>query len=263
MYRYICVSSPLRRDILKRLCLYLIYKIKICTDISMFSHHGRTDIPKNILKILCLCLIYKINICTEISVFPYHGRTDRKNSDHIITSTPPHSQPVFSGFSRLSYSVFEISFKLPPLSFPAGHSVPRMFQVPKMFSWFVFQPSSCSLPSFSILHQLLVPQLLHPFDCWFPNCSPLRLFLPRSWTPSLENVPLVIAGSLLPVSSRSSHRKTSHLTLLSTLHFSRSSKPPSLQLIDFIQRGRSYQQGKYIWSVPPSKKSPSLQQSSF
>ena len=99
-----------------------------------------------------------------------------------------------------------------------------------MFSWFVFQPSSWSFPSFSILHQLLVPQLLHPFDCWFPNCSPLRLFLPRSWTPSLENVPLVIAGSLLPVSSRSSHRKTSHLTLLSTLHVSRSSKPPSLQI---------------------------------
>jgi len=72
---------------------------------------------------------------SNISVFPYHSRADRKNSDHIITSTPPHSQPVFSGFSRFSYSVqnFEITFKLPTLWFLA-------IPVPKMFSWFVFQP---------------------------------------------------------------------------------------------------------------------------
>ena len=180
---------------------------------------------------------------SNISVFPYHGRTDRKNSDHIITSTPPHSQPVFSGFSRFSYSVqnFEITFKLPPLSFPAGHSVlqllrcPRCSRCPRCFLDLFFNPQVVRSPVFQ-----------SSISCWFPSCSPLRLFCPRSWTPSLENVLLVIAGSLLPVSSRSSHRKTSHLTLLSTIHFSRSSRPPSLQLRDFIQRGRSYQQGKYI-----------------
>ena len=191
---------------------------------------------------------------SNISVFPYHGRTDRKNSDHIITSTPPHSQPVFSGFSRFSYSVqnFEITFKLPPLSFLAGHSVLQLFRCPRCFLDLFFNPQVVRSPVFQ-----------SSISCWFPSCSPLRLFCPRSWTPSLENVLLVIAGSLLPVSSRSSHRKTSHLTLLSTIHFSRSSRPPSLQLIDFIQRGRSYQQGKYIWSAPLSRKSPSLQQSSF
>jgi len=118
--------------------------------VSLRAYILKNIVPKNLSKM------------SNISVFPYHGRTDRKNSDHIVTSTPPHSQPVFSGFSRFSYSVqnFEITFELPPLSFLAGHSVLQKFQVPKMFSCFVFQPSSCSLPSFSILHQLLVPQLL-------------------------------------------------------------------------------------------------------
>ena len=140
------------------------YSLTSDTDIVVFPHHSWTDSKNSNVSLRTYILKNIVPKMSNISVFPYHGRADRKNSDHIITSTPPHSQPVFSGFSRFSYSVqnFEITFKLPTLSFLAGHSVLQLFQVPKMFSCFIFQPSSCSLPSFSILHQLLVPQLLPP-----------------------------------------------------------------------------------------------------
>ena len=133
------------------------------TDIVVFPHHSWTDSKNSNVSLRAYIQKNIVPKMSNISVFPYHGRADRKNSDHIITSTPPHSQPVFSGFSRFSYSVqnFEITFKLPPLSFLAGHSVLQLFRCPRCFLDLFFNPSF-SLPSFSILHQLLVPQLLPP-----------------------------------------------------------------------------------------------------
>ena len=98
---------------------------------------------------------------SNISVFPYHGRADRKNSDHIITSTGPHSQPVFSGFSRFSYSVqnFEITFKLPPLTFLAGHSVLQLFRCPRCS--IVPGAQDVFLICFSTL-KLFAPQFFNP-----------------------------------------------------------------------------------------------------